>query len=144
MIDWILENWVNIAAAWGMLVALCTIIVKATPTQKDDNVLAKVVKWADVFSVVFTKEDAETIAKALKEKGEIMATKHQVKKTFLKTWCIANYYNYQIWEVDAGGEKWLEATPITKGVTRTAENEKVFTHFVRERCDQHNKVLAKR
>lgn len=49
-----------------------------------------------------------------------------VKKTFLKTWCIANYYNYQIWEVDAGGEKWLEATPITKGVTRTAENEKVL------------------
>ena len=68
MIDWILENWVNIAAAWGMLVALCSIIVKATPTQKDDNILAKIVKWADVFSVVFTKEDAETIAKALKKK----------------------------------------------------------------------------
>lgn len=70
MIDWILENWVNIAAAWGMLVALCTIIVKATPTQKDDNILAKIVKWADVFSVVFTKEDAETIAKALKKKNK--------------------------------------------------------------------------
>lgn len=68
MIDWILENWVNIAAAWGMLVALCSIIVKATPTQKDDSVLAKIVKWADVFSVVFTKEDAETIAKALEKK----------------------------------------------------------------------------
>lgn len=70
MIDWILENWVNIAAAWGMLVALCTVIVKATPTQKDDNILAKIVKWADVFSVVFTKEDAETIAKALKKKNK--------------------------------------------------------------------------
>lgn len=70
MIDWILENWVNIAAAWGMLVALCSVIVKATPTQKDDNILAKIVKWADVFSVVFTKEDAETIAKALKKKGK--------------------------------------------------------------------------
>lgn len=70
MIDWILENWVNIAAAWGMLVALCSIIVRATPTQKDDNILAKVVKWADVFSVVFTKEDAETIAKALKKKAK--------------------------------------------------------------------------
>lgn len=70
MIDWILENWVNIAAAWGMLVALCSIIVKATPTQKDDNIFAKIVKWADVFSVVFTKEDAETIAKALKKKNK--------------------------------------------------------------------------
>lgn len=49
-----------------------------------------------------------------------------VQKKYLKTWAIANYYMYQIWEVDAGGEKWLEATPITKGVTRTAENETVL------------------
>lgn len=68
--NFLIENWVNIAAAWGMLVALCSIIVKATPTQKDDNILAKIVKWADVFSVVFTKEDAETIAKALKKKAK--------------------------------------------------------------------------
>ena len=64
---WLLENWDTIFAIWGMLVAFCTAIVKLTPTQKDDNVLAKIVKWADVFSVVFTKEDAETIAKALKK-----------------------------------------------------------------------------
>lgn len=49
-----------------------------------------------------------------------------VKKTFLKTWCIGNFYYYQIHEVDAGGEKWLEATPITRGVTRTAENETIL------------------
>lgn len=49
-----------------------------------------------------------------------------VEKRFLKTWAIANYYMYQIWEVDAGGNKWLEATPITKGVTRCAENETVL------------------
>lgn len=53
-------------------------------------------------------------------------TKSPIKKTFLKTWCIGNYYNYQIWEIDAGGEKWLEATPITKGVTRCAENEQIL------------------
>ena len=46
-----------------------------------------------------------------------------VKKTFLKTWAIANYYMYQIFEVDAGGLTWLEATPITKGVTRCADSE---------------------
>ena len=68
--EWLLENWDTIFAAWGMLVAVCTAIVKLTPTQKDDTVLAKVVKWADVFSVVFTKEDAETIAKALKKKSK--------------------------------------------------------------------------
>jgi putative heme iron utilization protein len=66
--NWLLENWEHIAAGFGMLVALCTAIVKMTPTQKDDNILAKVVKWADVFSIVFTKKDAETITSALKKK----------------------------------------------------------------------------
>lgn len=68
--NWLLENWEHIAAGFGMLVALCTAIVKMTPTQKDDTILAKIVKWADVFSVVFTKKDAETIANALKKKSK--------------------------------------------------------------------------
>lgn len=66
--NWLLENWEHIAAGFGMLVALCTAIVKMTPTQKDDNILAKVIKWADVFSIVFTKKDAQVIADALKKK----------------------------------------------------------------------------
>lgn len=66
--NWLVEHWETIFAIWGMLVAFCTAIVKLTPTQKDDNFLAKIVKWADVFSVVFTKQDAETIAKALEKK----------------------------------------------------------------------------
>lgn len=66
--NWIIENWETIFAAWGILVTLCTAIVKITPTQKDDNFLAKVVKWADVFSIVFTKEDAKVIADAMKKK----------------------------------------------------------------------------
>ena len=67
---WLVENWETIFAIWGMLVAVCTAIVKLTPSQKDNNILAKIVKWADVFSVVFTKQDAETIAKALKKKSK--------------------------------------------------------------------------
>lgn len=65
---WLLENWEHIAAGFGMLVAFCTAIVKMTPTQKDDNILAKVIKWANVFSIVFTKKDAQVIADALKKK----------------------------------------------------------------------------
>ena len=68
--NWLLENWETIFAIYGMLVAFCTAVVKLTPTQKDDAFLAKIVKWCDVFSTVFTKEDAETIAKALKKKGK--------------------------------------------------------------------------
>lgn len=51
-----------------MITALCTAIVTITPTDKDNKFLAKIVKWADVFSVVFTKEDAQTIAKAVEKK----------------------------------------------------------------------------
>ena len=68
--NWLLENWEHIAAGFGMLVAFCTAIVKMTPTQKDDNILAKVIKWADVFSIVFTKKDAQVIADALKKKAK--------------------------------------------------------------------------
>lgn len=64
------ENWEHLAAGFGMLVAFCSVIVKLTPTQKDDNILAKVVKWADVFSIVFTKKDAQVIADALKKKNK--------------------------------------------------------------------------
>ena len=68
--SWLIENWEHIAAGFGMLVAFCTALVKMTPTTKDDNILAKIVKWADVFSVVFTKEDAQVIAKALEKKSK--------------------------------------------------------------------------
>lgn len=66
--NWIIENWETIFAAWGILVTFCTALVKITPTQKDDTILAKIVKWADVFSVVFTKKDAQIIVDALKKK----------------------------------------------------------------------------
>lgn len=65
---WILEHLEEIFAGWGILVAVCTAIVKITPTQKDDCILAKVVKFADLFSVAFRKEDAQTLAKALKKR----------------------------------------------------------------------------
>lgn len=68
--NWLVENYDLIFQIWGMIVALCTAIVAITPTQKDNNFLAKIVKWADVFSVVFTKKDAETIANALKKKSK--------------------------------------------------------------------------
>lgn len=68
MIQWLVNNWDLIFQIWGMITALGTAIVAITPTQKDNNFLAKIVKWADVFSVVFTKQDAEVIAKALEKK----------------------------------------------------------------------------
>ncbi|MBS6473797.1 MAG: hypothetical protein KH347_06050 [Acetobacter sp.] len=40
---------------FGTVVAAASIIVKATPTQKDDAILAKVVKVLDVLSIVNAK-----------------------------------------------------------------------------------------
>ena len=70
MFDWLVENYDLIFQIWGMIVALCTAIVATTPTDKDNKFLAKIVKWADVFSVVFTKKDAQVIADALKKKNK--------------------------------------------------------------------------
>ena len=67
MMTWILANWDNILAVYGGVVALCTTIVKITPSTKDDTVLAKVIKVFDFFSTAFTKSDAEKLAKANKK-----------------------------------------------------------------------------
>lgn len=67
MIDWILNHWVDLLAIYGAVVAICSTIIKLTPTQKDDNVWAKILKILDKFSTVFTKEDAEKLAAAVKK-----------------------------------------------------------------------------
>ena len=63
MIEWITTHWADLLAVYGALVALCTAIVKITPTTKDDAILAKIIKIADVFSTAFTKADKEKLAK---------------------------------------------------------------------------------
>ena len=54
---------------FGTVVAAASIIVKATPTQKDDAVLAKVVKALDWLSVFNTKENQKKIDAATKKEG---------------------------------------------------------------------------
>jgi len=54
-IGFIRDNVEQILAIWGALVLLATLIVKLTPTTKDDEILAKVVKFFDNFSVVNPK-----------------------------------------------------------------------------------------
>lgn len=67
MIDWVLNHWVDLLAIYGAVVAICSTIVKITPTQKDDNVWAKILKILDKFSVCFTKEDIAKLAAATKK-----------------------------------------------------------------------------
>lgn len=68
MLTWIAENWDIIFGIFGAVVALGTTIVKLTPTQKDDNFWAKVVKVADWFSVVNTAENKAKIEAVVEKK----------------------------------------------------------------------------
>ena len=66
MIETLLKIW-NIvepySACYGALVALCTTIVKITPSTKDDEVLSRVLKIIDFFSTAFLKSDLLKIQK---------------------------------------------------------------------------------
>lgn len=42
--DWIINHWKDILSVIGGVVLVCSAIVKLTPTQKDDNILAKIIK----------------------------------------------------------------------------------------------------
>lgn len=63
MMTWILANWDNVLAVYGGVVAVCTTIVKMTPSVKDDAILGKVMKVLDFFSTAFLKADAEKLKK---------------------------------------------------------------------------------
>lgn len=66
MLNWILEHWADLLAIYGAIVAICSTIIKCTPSVKDDEIWAKIIKILDRFSVCFTKEDAEKLASATK------------------------------------------------------------------------------
>lgn len=51
MLEFIKEHYQDIFAVIGAIVTAASIIVKLTPSQKDDAVLAKIIKVLDTFSV---------------------------------------------------------------------------------------------
>ncbi len=53
--NWIIENWQGLLAVLGGLVSVSTLIVAITPSQKDDAILAKVIKVANWLSVINPK-----------------------------------------------------------------------------------------
>ena len=48
---WITEHWKDILAIIGGVVTVASIVVKLTPTMKDDNVLAKIIKILAALSL---------------------------------------------------------------------------------------------
>jgi hypothetical protein len=48
--EWITSNWEQIALAITGTISVASIIVKFTPTQKDDEFLGKIVKLLSVIA----------------------------------------------------------------------------------------------
>lgn len=63
MIAWISANWDNILAIYGGIVAVCTTLVKMTPSNKDDSVWGNIIKVLDFFSTAFTDSDKKKVEK---------------------------------------------------------------------------------
>ena len=63
MIETIINNVDSVFTVIGYVVSAATIIVKLTPTTKDDTVLEKVINFLDYFSVVNTKKNQEKLDK---------------------------------------------------------------------------------
>lgn len=62
MVKFITEHYDEVLQIIGAVVALATLIVKLTPTQKDDAFLAKVIKILSAFSLC--NADGSFIGKA--------------------------------------------------------------------------------
>lgn len=61
MIAWISANWDSILSIYGGIVAICTTIVKVTPSTKDDTVWGNIIKVIDFFSTAFTDSDKKKL-----------------------------------------------------------------------------------
>lgn len=60
MVKWIIENWGTVAQIIADIIAIATVIVKLTPTLKDDNILLPIVKFIGKFIALNkTVDDAD-------------------------------------------------------------------------------------
>ena len=51
IINWIMAHWMDIGAIAAGVVAVASLIVKLTPTPKDDAILAKVIKVMNALAL---------------------------------------------------------------------------------------------
>lgn len=57
MLDFIKEHYDELCVAFTALITFCSVVVKLTPTQKDDAVMAKIVNILSHFSIVKPKDN---------------------------------------------------------------------------------------
>ena len=54
IVEWVKVHWVEIAAVYSGIVTVASIIVKLTPTLKDDTVLLAIIKWISKYLALNT------------------------------------------------------------------------------------------
>ena len=56
IMEWIIANWESILLIISGVISVASIIVKLTPTPKDDAILAKVVSFLKILSLNKSKK----------------------------------------------------------------------------------------
>lgn len=64
VLTFIQNHYDELLAIIGGVVSIATIIVKLTPTDKDNKVLEKIINFLAKFSIINTKEDQKKIDNA--------------------------------------------------------------------------------
>jgi hypothetical protein len=59
LIKWVQLNWGQIASAISMIIGAASVIVKLTPTLKDDNILLPIVKFLGKYIALNTQTPNE-------------------------------------------------------------------------------------
>ena len=57
--DWIQANWADITQVIAYVIAATSVIVKLTPTMKDDNFFLPIIKFLSKFIAMNTKSPTD-------------------------------------------------------------------------------------
>ncbi|WP_294403091.1 hypothetical protein [uncultured Clostridium sp.] len=68
VLNFIAEHYDEMLAIIGGIVSIATIIVKISPSKRDDEILAKIVNVLAKLSLINTKQDAKILEAAKKDK----------------------------------------------------------------------------
>lgn len=68
VLNFIAEHYDEMLAIIGGIVSIATIIIRLTPSTRDDEILAKIVNILAKFSIVNTKQDTKILEAAKKDK----------------------------------------------------------------------------
>lgn len=60
MLDWIVTHWKDLTLIVTGAISVASVIVKLTPTPKDDMVLEKIIKVCEVLALTPTEKKTNT------------------------------------------------------------------------------------